>query len=62
MLLGLIMALWATPSATERPQLLKIGLVSPFGTKLGFERCMAAANIGMEQAQRDGYLTNVEVK
>jgi hypothetical protein len=44
------------------PTHLKIGLAAPMDkSKLGFERCMAAANLGIEKAQSEGFLRGINI-
>ena len=41
---------------------LKLGLITPLKGKLGYEQIAAATSMAVEQAKKDGYLNNVDVK
>jgi hypothetical protein len=41
---------------------LFLGLITPPDGKLGFERVAAASTMALEDAKKQGYLTNVDVR
>ena len=60
-ILGTLLAVGST--AQNDPHIkLKVGLVTPPNGKLGYGQVAAATTMAVEQAKKDGYLKNVDVR
>ena len=48
--------------AFEKPKKLTLALISPPDGELGYHRVSAASTMALENASKDGFLTDVEVE